>query len=66
MRWSIHLAPAYAHLPWNGPFYAREGFQAVPDHECGPQILHHLHAQRQVLPAPDQRIAMRRALGQGR
>jgi GNAT superfamily N-acetyltransferase len=51
----------YAHLPWNGPWYARCGFRVVPESECGPQIRHHLAQQRAALPAPDQRIAMCRA-----
>jgi GNAT superfamily N-acetyltransferase len=48
------------HLPYNRPFYERQGFVAVPDGNCGPDLLAHLAEQRRWLPAPDQRIAMRR------
>jgi GNAT superfamily N-acetyltransferase len=50
----------YANLPWNRPFYESAGFVVVPESECGPAIRHHLAEQRAVLPAPEQRIAMRR------
>ncbi len=49
----------WAHLPWNAPFYAREGFERVPESECGPGIRHHLAEQRRWLPDPEERIAMR-------
>jgi GNAT superfamily N-acetyltransferase len=52
----------YAHLPWNRPYYEKHGFHAVPDPDCGPEVLLHLEAQRRALPAPAQRIAMRRPL----
>ena len=53
----------YAHLPWNGPMYARAGFLAVPEHECGPGIREILREQREALPQPEQRIAMVRSFG---
>lgn len=49
----------YAHLPWNAPFYAREGFEPVPEATCGTAIRHHLAEQRRWLPDPEQRVAMR-------
>jgi GNAT superfamily N-acetyltransferase len=52
----------YGHLPWNRPFYEQEGFQVVPEAECGPAVRHHLSEQRRWLPAPRERVAMRRAL----
>lgn len=53
----------YGHLPWNRPYYEREGFVVVPESECGPGIRHHLDEQRRFLPVPEQRIVMRRAAG---
>jgi GNAT superfamily N-acetyltransferase len=52
----------YDHLRWNRPFYEGAGFVVVPDPQCGPGVRHHLEEQRQWLPAPEHRIAMRRAL----
>jgi GNAT superfamily N-acetyltransferase len=49
-------------VPWNGPYYERLGFVAVPEHEQGPQLAAIRAAERDagldVLP----RIAMRRWL----
>jgi GNAT superfamily N-acetyltransferase len=49
-------------VPWNGPYYERLGFVAVPEHEQGPQLAAIRAAERgaglDVLP----RIAMRRSL----
>jgi len=50
----------YAHVPWNAPFYERHGFVAVPESACAPALLAALEEQRRFLPAPQQRIAMRR------
>jgi GNAT superfamily N-acetyltransferase len=52
----------YAHLPFNRPYYERRGYVVVPESACGPAIVHHLDEQRRYLPAPDQRVAMRRSL----
>lgn len=52
----------YRHLPFNRPFYERHGFVVVPDAACSPGVLHHLEEQRRALPAPEQRVAMRRLL----
>jgi GNAT superfamily N-acetyltransferase len=52
----------YGHLPWNVPFYTREGFELVPESECGDGVRHHLDDQRRWLPLPEQRVAMRRLL----
>ncbi len=48
----------YAHLAWNGPYYARRGFVAVPEAACGPELRAVLAVQRAVLPAPEARVAM--------
>jgi GNAT superfamily N-acetyltransferase len=50
----------YAHLPWNGPYYERAGFVMVPPPEHGPELRATLELERASLPAPDQRIAMKR------
>jgi GNAT superfamily N-acetyltransferase len=52
----------YDHLPWNRPFYERNGFVAVPEHECGRGIREELEFQRRWLPQPAKRIAMRAVL----
>ena len=52
----------YAHLSFNQPYYELRGFIVVPEFECSAGLRHHLHEQRNHLPAPDQRVAMRRPL----
>jgi GNAT superfamily N-acetyltransferase len=49
----------YAHLPWNRPFYERLGFTVVDDARCAPELQAILREQREILPAPEQRVAMR-------
>jgi GNAT superfamily N-acetyltransferase len=56
----------YAHVPWNAPFYVRQGFVVVPEHDCSPELQTTLAEQRSVLPAPAQRVAMRRAITRDR
>lgn len=53
----------YAHLPWNGPYYEQHGFVRVAVNSCGPEVLSLLQQQRAALPAPEQRIAMKRSPG---
>lgn len=55
----------YGHLRWNRPFYESEGFTVVAEAEWPPAVAHHVEEQRACLPDPEQRIAMRRALGAG-
>jgi GNAT superfamily N-acetyltransferase len=50
----------YAHLPWNRPFYERAGFAVIPESQCPKGIVEILEEQRRWLPAPRERIAMRR------
>jgi len=50
----------YDHIPWNRPFYERHGFVTIPESACPPGIVAILDDQRRALPAPEQRIAMRR------
>jgi len=52
----------YGHLPFNRPYYERHGYELVPEALCGPGIRAHLDEQRKYLPAPEQRVAMRRRL----
>lgn len=52
----------YGHLSWNRPFYERMGFAVMPEAAWGPGVLHHVEAQRESLPLPAERIAMRAPL----
>ena len=49
----------WGHLPWNGPFYARLGFETIAEAACGPELRAILAAERRALPAAEHRIAMR-------
>jgi GNAT superfamily N-acetyltransferase len=51
----------YGHLPWNRPFYEKEGFVVVPPAGWGAEVAARV-AEERALPAPDQRVVMRRAL----
>lgn len=50
----------YAHFAWNKPFYERHGFAVISEASCSRELQDALAEQRAVLPAPEQRIAMRR------
>jgi len=50
----------YGHIPWNRPFYERHGFITIPEAACPRGITTVLDDQRRALPAPEERIAMRR------
>jgi GNAT superfamily N-acetyltransferase len=50
----------YSHVPWNRPFYETAGFGVVPESGCPRSIVEILDDQRRWLPAPGERIAMRR------
>jgi len=60
--WTISLT-TYGHLPWNRPFYERNGYTVVPETACGVEIARELEIQRRWLPRPDQRVAMSKSLG---
>jgi GNAT superfamily N-acetyltransferase len=68
LEWAAHHGgdalwlTTWDHLPFNRPFYERHGFQVVPEAQCGPDVQYHLAEERQWLPDPDRRIAMRRPL----
>jgi GNAT superfamily N-acetyltransferase len=51
----------YDHLPWNRPFYERHGYAVIAEDNCPICIRRELDFQRRFLPAPERRIAMRRA-----
>jgi GNAT superfamily N-acetyltransferase len=53
----------YDHLPWNRPFYEREGFRVVSEVEWGPDVRRLVAEERAALPAPEHRVVMRRQLG---
>lgn len=61
---SVGVSPlwltTYAHVAWNGPYYAKFGFRPVPDAACGEELQRTLAEQRAALPYPEQRIAMLR------
>jgi GNAT superfamily N-acetyltransferase len=63
LRWSVPQGQlwltTYDHVPWNGPWYERLGFQRVPEAEHGPELRRTLEAERAALPAPEHRVAMR-------
>ncbi len=48
----------FSHVPWNGPFYQRQGFETLDEAACGPQ-LRALLVQERARGLSD-RIAMRR------
>lgn len=50
----------YQHLSWNAPFYEKAGFVIVPAEQCGSELARELLFQRRLLPAPEQRVAMRK------
>jgi hypothetical protein len=52
----------YRHLPWNAPFYEKAGFRTVPAEQCGSEMVQELLFQRRLLPASDERVAMRKLL----
>jgi GNAT superfamily N-acetyltransferase len=52
----------YGHLPWNRPFYEKEGFVVVPRAQWGADVAARNAEERAALPAPEQRVVMRRAL----
>ena len=52
----------YAHLPWNRPFYEKAGYSIVPAEQWGTEITQQLLFERRLLPEPEQRVVMRKAL----
>jgi GNAT superfamily N-acetyltransferase len=53
----------YAHLPWNRPFYEKAGFSIVPEEQWGSEMKQQVVFERRLLPEPEERVVMRKALG---
>lgn len=45
-------------VPWNAPWYRRLGFVAMKDEDAGPELQERIAAERSVLPAGGERVAM--------
>lgn len=62
-HWSTRVGElwltTYDHVPWNRPWYERNGFVVAPEHECSKAVRGYLHAERAALPRPEARVAMR-------
>ena len=52
----------YGHLAWNRPFYESAGFQIVSAEHWGSDMAQEVAFQHRVLPAPDERVVMRKSL----
>jgi GNAT superfamily N-acetyltransferase len=52
----------YDHLPFNRPYYERHGYGVMPEEACSAGVRHHIRDQQRYLPAPTQRVAMRRPI----
>lgn len=52
----------YHHVPWNQPFYARQGFLVMSENQFGMQLRAELAYQRRWLPMPQHRIVVRKQL----
>ncbi len=52
----------YGHLSWNRPYYERHGFVLVAPDQCGEELRSELSFERRLLPSPEERVVMRRAL----
>ena len=55
----------WAHLPWNRPFYEKAGFSLVPEEHWGSEMRQQMAFERRLLPEPEKRVVMRKALGLG-
>jgi GNAT superfamily N-acetyltransferase len=51
----------YGHLPWNAPWYERHGFRRLSESEWSAGLRARMLEERAVLPAAEQRVAMRRS-----
>ncbi len=52
----------YNHLSWNRPYYERHGFVLVSPEQCGEELRDELTLERRLLPKPEERVVMRKAL----
>ena len=49
-------------VPWNAPFYAREGFEALPEQELDAELVRRLSAEASMGLECSRRVAMRKLL----
>ena len=63
LRKALEHAPltltTYAHVPWNAPWYERNGFVRLAEHEWTPGLRARMVEERAALPFPEQRVAMK-------
>jgi predicted N-acetyltransferase YhbS len=59
---SLLRLTTYSHLPWNRPFYARHGFNVVPQGLFGPDTIAVTSFEQRWLPMPAERVVMERRL----
>ena len=52
----------YQHLAWNLPFYEKAGFSVAAAQECGTELTQEFLFEQRLLPAPEKRVVMRKAL----
>jgi GNAT superfamily N-acetyltransferase len=50
-------------VPWNAPFYARLGFEVIPEQELGAELVRRLSDEVALGLEHSRRVAMRRPLG---
>lgn len=56
----------FRHLPWNAPFYAAQGFRALPDQQLPAGLARLLAAEAEAGLDPSKRVAMRLDLATSR
>ena len=49
-------------VPWNAPFYARLGFEAIPEQELAPELARQLSHEAELGLERSRRVAMRKPL----
>ncbi len=50
-------------VPWNAPFYARVGFEVIPEQELGAELVRRLSDEAALGLERSRRVAMRKPLG---
>jgi len=62
-RWAVRpgevLLSTYEHVPWNGPWYQRMGFERVEPEELGPEARALFESERASVPDGGRRVMMR-------
>jgi GNAT superfamily N-acetyltransferase len=48
----------YAHVAWNAPWYARQGFRVLTQAEQSPALRERMREEQAALPEPQHRVAM--------